>query len=200
MSAAQDAVIERFWSRVDKDGPVSAFRSDLGSCWIWTGSKSHGYGMTTPILGEISAHRVSYSLLVRRVPDGLQLDHLCRVTHCVNPGHLEIVTPSENTMRGLKGALKGRVDVTAADPFRPVRTNPKGTRRQDAIVAFITLFSVANGYPPSVQEIADEVGLKSKSAAHHHLISLRESGRITFNPRIARSARVVTAAPEEAVA
>ena len=44
--------------------------------------------------------RVAYEMVVGPIPDGLQIDHLCRVRNCVNPDHLEPVTPRENTMRG----------------------------------------------------------------------------------------------------
>ena len=46
------------------------------------------------------AHRVSYEMAKGKIPDGLQLDHLCRMTLCVNPSHLEPVTPKENIRRG----------------------------------------------------------------------------------------------------
>ena len=45
------------------------------------------------------AHRVSYYLLVGNIPEGLELDHLCRNTSCVNPAHLEAVTRNENMLR-----------------------------------------------------------------------------------------------------
>ncbi|MFF4531456.1 HNH endonuclease signature motif containing protein [Streptomyces sp. NPDC001407] len=47
------------------------------------------------------AHRTAYSLMVGEVPDGLQIDHLCRNALCVNPAHLEPVTPSENIRRAV---------------------------------------------------------------------------------------------------
>jgi len=69
-------------------------------CWLWTGTITRkGYGMFWPDAGGVPAHRFAYELLVGPIPDGLQLDHLCRVRHCVNPAHLEPVTSKENQVR-----------------------------------------------------------------------------------------------------
>lgn len=66
-------------------------------CWIWIGSiDRYGYGR---IHGGEHAHRVFYEEHVGPIPPGLQLDHLCRVTLCVNPDHLEPVTAAENQRR-----------------------------------------------------------------------------------------------------
>lgn len=66
-------------------------------CWIYTGSiNNKGYGT---ILGR-AAHRYFYEHMVGIIPDGLTIDHLCRVTSCVNPIHLEPVTAEENLSRG----------------------------------------------------------------------------------------------------
>lgn len=79
-----------FWSRVEK----------TESCWLWMGLKNqYGYAMYS----GVSAHRLTYEALVGPIPHGLQLDHLCRVRHCVNPAHLEPVTHAENVRRGLAG-------------------------------------------------------------------------------------------------
>lgn len=67
------------------------------SCWLWQGVKDgSGYGRFV-----VPAHRLLYALLVGAIPEGFQIDHKCRVPHCVNPDHLEAVTPQENTVRGL---------------------------------------------------------------------------------------------------
>lgn len=83
---------DRFWTKVAK--------SEDG-CWLWTASiKETGYGQFRLDGRAQYAHRIAYELCVGPIPDGLQLDHLCRVRHCVNPDHLEPVTQAENAARG----------------------------------------------------------------------------------------------------
>lgn len=78
-------------------------------CWIFTGHiTKKGYGqMRLP--GDSTrmypAHRVFYMQHKGPIPDGKQLDHLCRVRECVNPDHLEPVTNLENSRRGAKAKL-----------------------------------------------------------------------------------------------
>lgn len=92
---------ERVWAKIERkpDG-----------CWHWTGSRlSNGYG----VLGPEYAHRAVYELLVGPISDGQELDHLCHNAdlacpggweclhrRCVNPSHLEPVSPTENRQRG----------------------------------------------------------------------------------------------------
>lgn len=69
-------------------------------CWLWTGYvAAGGYGEFHLAGRTRKAHRVAYELLVGPVPEGLDLDHLCRVRRCVNPEHLEPVTRQENLRR-----------------------------------------------------------------------------------------------------
>lgn len=77
-------------------------------CWIWWGAASElGYGRIgvgsrlTNNRGMRGAHRVMYELYRGPIPEGLVLDHLCRVPSCVNPDHLEAVTQGVNLKRGL---------------------------------------------------------------------------------------------------
>lgn len=75
--------------------------SDAG-CWEWTGFiNENGYGKVNDGKGRmVRAHRLSYEAFVGPIPDGMTIDHLCRVRHCVNPEHLEPVTNKTNILRG----------------------------------------------------------------------------------------------------
>lgn len=74
-----------------------------GDCWEWGGGQTeNGYGQFTvrPGASPVRAHRFAYQELVGEIPDGLQLDHLCRNRLCVNPWHLDPVPGRVNTLRG----------------------------------------------------------------------------------------------------
>lgn len=97
---------QRFWPKVDKNGPIPDHSPELGPCWIWLGNVTHdGYGLF--YLGRIDGqdhnirpHRFAYLTLVGPIADGLELDHLCRTPLCVRPTHCEPVTHTENLRRG----------------------------------------------------------------------------------------------------
>jgi hypothetical protein len=79
----------RFWRKVDTSG----------DCWIWTATLiPRGYGRFW-LDGQKLAHRVAYEWLVGPIPEGLEIDHLCRNRRCVNPDHLQPVTGRENQRR-----------------------------------------------------------------------------------------------------
>ena len=86
-------------------------------CWLWTGAicPQTGYGNFWKDKHPISAHEAAYELFNETVvPDGLELDHLCRVRSCVNPAHLDPVTHSENMRRGINPVGRAVLAARAA--------------------------------------------------------------------------------------
>ena len=77
-----------FWSQVDRSGGA-------GACWPWGGRTDVGYGRQ----GATFAHRIAFIYARGPIPEGLDLDHLCRFRLCCNPAHLEPVTRAENVRR-----------------------------------------------------------------------------------------------------
>jgi hypothetical protein len=132
---------ERFWAKVSKLGPLPDKSDPLvmapaTPCWQWTGAVSATYGSFTwrpKKRGQTTvAHRISVLLAGVEIPDGMQVDHLCRNRLCVNPEHLEVVTPSVNMRRGdTVAAARARVthcrrghEYTAEN----TRVTPRGQR------------------------------------------------------------------------
>lgn len=82
---------------------MSFVEAQEDGCWAWRGDlQRNGYGSFTSRGTSYRAHRFAYEMFVGAIPDGLQLDHLCRVRHCVNPEHLEPVTARENARRAMR--------------------------------------------------------------------------------------------------
>lgn len=85
-------------------------------CWNWTAYRDgRGYGLFRMPTGTAWAHRAAYELLIAPIPAGLEIDHRCRNRSCVNPAHLEPVTPQVNTDRS--SHAKRMFCVTAGHPM-----------------------------------------------------------------------------------
>ncbi len=78
--------------------PRKGYTTNENGCWIWNGHiKASGYPGNA--YGNTQAHRAMFIKARGPIPNGMHLDHLCRTPSCVNPSHLEIVTPAENLRR-----------------------------------------------------------------------------------------------------
>ena len=93
----------RFWARVDKNGP--------NGCWLWQGAiAKDGYGKWTIQTGttqnrfgtvSMAAHKYAWILYKVNPPSkGFDIDHVCKVRNCVNPGHMRILSHRENIRNG----------------------------------------------------------------------------------------------------
>lgn len=123
MSGDATDLADRFFAMVNADGP----------CWEWQGATmERGYGVFNlgQGCGTELAHRFAYQTLVGDIPDGLQLDHLCRNPPCVDPDHLEPVTQRDNMMRGYgPSAVNARKSTCpAGHPLDVTYVSPKGRR------------------------------------------------------------------------
>ncbi len=104
---------EHFWTKVNKDGPVvvrdgawpiAAPAPPRTKCWLWTAclaANKYGHFWDGKRQQMIVAHLWLWEQENGPVPDGLQLDHRCRIYHCVRPSHLEPVTAQVNAQRSL---------------------------------------------------------------------------------------------------
>ena len=125
-SCPQLGDIERFIAFVQADPDTY--------CWNWTGkqnSKFYGYFWYNQTTAQ--AYRFSYETFRGPIPEGLEIDHLCRNTSCVNPDHLEVVTRRENLLRGSSpvGINVRKLHCVHGHPFneKNTRVDPKSGSR-----------------------------------------------------------------------
>lgn len=152
------ATAARFWSKVDKNGPVPVGTEAEGNCWDWTastrGGKDRDYGQFRVGQGVTTeAHRYAWMLENGDVPEGKILGHLCKRTICVRPSHKRPMTrmeagqyrtPSATSMSGVRGvswnnqAKKWKVSVsvngvTAHGGYFPKDKKPLAAKRAEEL-------------------------------------------------------------------
>lgn len=107
-----------------------------GGCWEWQGALTRdGYGTFFANPGRTRSHRFAYEQWVGPIPDGLELDHLCRNRGCCNPLHLEAVTRSVNQRRGVAGRVRAKIaarqtECVAGHPYTPENTGWQGATKR----------------------------------------------------------------------
>lgn len=100
-------------------------RPDESGCWIWQAADNgRGYGVVYFEGRQQLAHRAIYTILVGDIPNGFEVDHLCRVVQCVNPEHLQAVTPRVNKLRseGITAINARKTECPAGHPYDVANT------------------------------------------------------------------------------
>lgn len=128
----------RFWSHVDKNGPIPPLHPELGPCWPWTAGRSNkGYGIWFPYDGvNFPAHRFALTLKLRR---DLAVDevsrHQCHVRPCCNPDHIIAGSQSNNLADSVRdqvafvGELNPMAHLTAETVMDLRRRAPRTYQR-----------------------------------------------------------------------
>lgn len=136
---------ERFWAKVDKSG----------SCWLWTGATTKGYGQLTHEKRHLYAHRFSWEIANGQIPKGYVVCHRCDTPLCVNPDHLFV----------------GRQRENIADCIRKGRTNRRGVAgaansavKQRSIDIGLVRKLAAEGV--GVREIAPLIGVSKSTVSN----------------------------------
>lgn len=111
------SITDRFWPKVNKDGPIPAHVPELGPCWVWTaGCNNRGYGTLSGDGGPaVYAHRLAYELQVGTVPTGHDVLHHCDNPPCVRGSHLFTGTAKDNGIDMARKGRSGTAKLTAAD-------------------------------------------------------------------------------------
>lgn len=103
---------------------------DNNNCWNFKGGLCKGYGVIKRLGKTYPAHRYYYQKYKGIIPIGLQIDHLCRNTKCVNPEHLEVVTRTENMRR----IISNKISKEKSEEIRNLYRNTNFTQKELGVI------------------------------------------------------------------
>lgn len=118
--ATRTNTITRFLLKVDKTRILMEHMNT--PCWEWKGTKTREYGQFWLDGKVIYAHIFSYQFYCGPILHGMKVDHLCLNKSCVNPDHLELVTPQENVIRAVETGLHYNAAKTHCPKGHPYNT------------------------------------------------------------------------------
>ena len=146
-------VAERFWEKVDKDGPV--VRSELGPCWMWQATRHRrGYGHFKKDGRTRMSHQVAWEETTGGIPAGLHVLHRCDNPPCVNPAHLFLGTPLDNARdRASKG--RGANLTGELGPRAKLRAEDAVVMRYAKSLAGVTSRSLCKAYGVGITTVYD---------------------------------------------
>lgn len=139
---------ERFWENVVVGTP--------NECWSWLrGVGTHGYGYLRIGGKYMLAHRVAFSLVKGSIPNGKEIDPLCRNHICVNPNHLEAVTHRENILRGytIPAFMAAQVTCQRGHQYNEENTLFWGTRRECRVCQRLHYMMRVGHHPRAYQRV-----------------------------------------------
>lgn len=166
MAKHYSSVMEKFLSKVSPEPNTG--------CWLWLDSTGNGgYGVMSFKRHDgkwcwEGAHRVAYMLFKGPIPEGLHLDHKCRVRECCNPDHLEAVTRRENMRRGELGAIWSQTHCYQGHEYTPENTYiRRGTgKKQCRLCSRIT---DRKRWHPGIGRVAKSVSEGERDLRSEHL-------------------------------
>lgn len=127
-------IAPRFWSKINKDGPIPAHCPQLGPCWLWTGgTRQRGYGS----LSGLRAHRISWGIHFGPIPPALLVCHHCDNRLCVRPDHLFLGTHSDNS----RDMVSKRRHRAATHPMPRGSASNNSKLKEDQVVVILRRYT-----------------------------------------------------------